>query len=92
MPKTKQLKEYEDEIIMFEIPEGGDIEDVKPVAFTAWEGTMKNQPTQPVVFYAKIVGFEDSRAPSRNWQKKDVRIKVEEESVPELKELLDKLL
>lgn len=77
---------------MLEMPEGGEIRDLKPVGFTGWEGTMKRKPKLPIVFYAKVVGFEDSRAPSRNWQKKDVRIKVESGHNLELKELLEGLL
>ena len=68
--------EYVNEIFMLEAPEGGDISEIRAVGFSGWEGTLKNEPTQPVRFYVKVIAFEDDNAPHRNWQKPTPKITV----------------
>lgn len=76
MPK---IKEYKDDIFMIEIPEGGGIDEAGIVGFTGWPDTLSRKPSQPIRFYAKVVGFEDDRATMRNWQRKDARIVVDKD-------------
>lgn len=67
---------YTDDIFLLEMPEGGDVTDVRAVGFTGWEGTLQNEPTKSVRFYAKVVAFEDTRAPERNWNMEKGKIEL----------------
>ena len=70
--------EYINEIFMLEAPEGGDIDSIRAVGFSGWEGTLNRKPTQPVRFYVKVIAFEDENAPHRNWQVAESKIDVPE--------------
>ena len=70
--------EYINEIFMLEAPEGGDIDTIRAVGFSGWEGTLKRKPKHPVRFYVKVIAFEDENAPHRNWQVATNKIDVPE--------------
>lgn len=85
--------EYINEIFLLEAPEGGDIKDIRAVGFSGWEGTLQNEPTQPVRFYVKVIAFEDVNAPHRNWQVASTKIDVPEaKDAKELYKMLKTLL
>lgn len=60
-------KEYKDEIFMIELPKDGEKQDLKIRHFTGYAVTGDTHPTQPIRFYAKVIGFEDANALIRNW-------------------------
>jgi len=68
-PTTVSSKEYKDNIFMITLPEGGMIADAQVEAFDGFGITGDVFSHQNVVFYAKVVGLEDKKAPSRNWGK-----------------------
>lgn len=87
MPK---VKEYKDDIFWLEMPEGGDIDDIRAVGFTGWQGTLERKPRHTVRFYAKVIGFEDTRAPMRNWQTKTKQFVVDKKNA--LEDFLGRML
>lgn len=81
--------EYSNEIFLLEIPEGGDINQIRAVGFSGWEGTLKNEPKYPVRFYCQVIAFEDENAPHRNWQIKNEKIVIpDSETAKKLHKLL----
>lgn len=92
----QKIKEYKDDIFLLEVPEGGNIDEVHAVGMTGWQGTLQRQPTQPIRFYAQIIGFEDANAPMRNWQMRNKKFSVERYSnkpkASELEEYLEAML
>lgn len=60
-------KEYKDEVFLIELPEGGDGSELKIKNFSGFAVTGDIAPTNPVRFYAKVVGFEDVNASKRDW-------------------------
>lgn len=60
-------KEYKNKIFLITLPEGGEIDEMNVVAFSGFASMGEADPRNPIRFYAKVIGFEDTRAPSRNW-------------------------
>lgn len=66
--KLKNIKkEYKDEVFLIELPEGGDADFLNIVVFSAWACDSRIKARLPIRFYAKIIGFEDTRALIRDW-------------------------
>ncbi len=65
--KDIPLKEYKGDIFLIEANEGAEFDDFKKTQFTAYKNKIDIEPKKPIRFYAKVIGFEDIRAPIRNW-------------------------
>ena len=63
----RKEKEYEKDIFILGGDEGAEFEDFRPMSFTAGTVTNNIGKEYQIKFYAKIIGFSDSRAPMRNW-------------------------
>lgn len=61
-------KEYKDEVFVLGFNEGAEFLSAHPLHFTA--GAITGDITKkgyPIAMYLKVVGFEDERAPMRDW-------------------------
>lgn len=85
--------EYSDDIFLLEMPEGGEIRQLRAVGFTGWPHTLKKEPKKPIRFYAKVIAFEDTNSPVRNWQIETDKIVINKhEKLKALNKALDDLL
>lgn len=68
---TKRLKskekEYKGDVFLLSIPEGGNLGTLSGDDFSPWASTGDIDSTGTVRFFAKVIGFEDLRAPVRDW-------------------------
>jgi hypothetical protein len=63
-------KEYKGKFFIIELPEGADFDDARIRIFTgsAKRGDWTKR-SRGVRFFAEVKGFEDDKAPSRDWGK-----------------------
>lgn len=59
--------DYRDGYLCMQMQEGGEFRWMKYVHFTPCAITGDIHPHDPIRFYFKVVGFEDTIAPVRNW-------------------------
>ena len=67
----KKDRDYEKEVFIFTLSEGGDFKDIKYKHFSdatiTGDITLGKGKGKEITFFAEIVGFHDSIAPLRNW-------------------------
>lgn len=64
----KPIEEYKDGVFVLEGPEGASLEMLKTTILTSFGKTGDyRKDSKGIRFYAKVVGFEDDKCPTRNW-------------------------
>lgn len=64
----KKIKEYKDKYFIIELKEGGDFDQAKISIFTGRAKTGDwSKHKKGIRFFAKVSGFQDDNAPTRNW-------------------------
>lgn len=62
------IEEYKDGIFVLEGPQGASLEMMKAIILTSFGKTGDyRKDSKGIRFYAKVIGFQDDNAPSRNW-------------------------
>lgn len=62
------IEEYKDGVFVLEGPQGASLEMMKPIILTSLgrRGDYRKD-SNGIRFFAKIIGFQDDNAPTRNW-------------------------
>lgn len=67
LDKYFKEEDYEGAVFAIDLPEGGELKDAVLKYFTGFASSGDYGETKEIRFYAKVVGFEDKRAPMRTW-------------------------
>ena len=62
-----EKEEYKNGVFLIDLPEAGEMKDMKIRGFSGFARVGDIVSKQPIRFYAKVIGFEDIKAPKRNW-------------------------